>query len=208
MIKFFERIADYIRETDKLLILLCTAASLFGAVMVLSATYISSGVQKFAVQLIGFALGLFVAILISLVDYQFFIKRWYIFAAFATGLVLLTFKFGFAPEGTDDKAWLQLPFGQTIQPSELLKIGFIISFSKHISSIKPERISDFKNVLLLCIHGMIPVALIHFQGDDGSAMVIFFIFITMLFVSESDPSILPLPEELSPPPFRLCGFSL
>lgn len=38
MIKFFERIADYIRETDKILILLCTAASLFGAVMVLSAT--------------------------------------------------------------------------------------------------------------------------------------------------------------------------
>ena len=187
MIKFFERIADYIRETDKLLILLCTAASLYGAVMVLSATYISSGGQKFAVQLIGFALGLFVAILISLVDYQVFIKRWYIFAAFATGLVLLTFKFGFAPEGTDDKAWLQLPFGQTIQPSELLKIGFIISFSKHISSIKPERISDFKNVLLLCIHGMIPVALIHFQGDDGSAMVIFFIFLTMLFVSGVRP---------------------
>ena len=72
MIKFFERIADYIRETDKILILLCTCASLFGAVMVLSATYIGSGFQKFAVQLIGFALGLFVAILISMIDYQIF----------------------------------------------------------------------------------------------------------------------------------------
>ena len=123
MIKFFERIADYIRETDKILILLCTCASLFGAVMVLSATYIGSGFQKFAVQLIGFALGLFVAILISMIDYQIFLKRWYFFAAFAVGLVLLTFQFGFAPEGTDDKAWLQLPFGQTIQPSELLKIA-------------------------------------------------------------------------------------
>ena len=34
---------------------------------------------------------------------------------------------------------------------------------------------------------MIPVTLIHFQGDDGSAMVIFFIFLTMLFVSGVRP---------------------
>ena len=183
MIKFFERIADYIRETDKILILLCSSASLFGAIMVLSATYISSGAQKFAVQLIGFSLGLFVAILISMIDYQSFIKRWYFFAAFGLLLVLLTFQFGFAPEGTDDKAWLRLPFGQTIQPSELLKIAFIISFTKHVSSIKPERISDFKNVLLLCIHGIIPVGLIHLQGDDGSAMVLLFIFLGMLFAA-------------------------
>ena len=183
MIKFFERIADYIRETDKILILLCSSASLFGAIIVLSATYISSGAQKFAVQLIGFSLGLFVAILISMIDYQSFIKRWYFFAAFGLLLVLLTFQFGFAPEGTDDKAWLRLPFGQTIQPSELLKIAFIISFTKHVSSIKPERISDFKNVLLLCIHGIIPVGLIHLQGDDGSAMVLLFIFLGMLFAA-------------------------
>lgn len=183
MIKFFERIADYIRETDKILILLCSSASLFGAIMVLSATYISSGAQKFAVQLIGFSLGLFVAILISMIDYQSFIKKWYFFAAFGLLLVLLTFQFGFAPEGTDDKAWLRLPFGQTIQPSELLKIAFIISFTKHVSSIKPERISDFKNVLLLCIHGIIPVGLIHLQGDDGSAMVLLFIFLGMLFAA-------------------------
>ena len=183
MIKFFERIADYIRETDKILILLCSSSSLFGPIMVLSATYISSGAQKFAVQLIGFSLGLFVAILISMIDYQSFIKRWYFFAAFGLLLVLLTFQFGFAPEGTDDKAWLRLPFGQTIQPSELLKIAFIISFTKHVSSIKPERISDFKNVLLLCIHGIIPVGLIHLQGDDGSAMVLLFIFLGMLFAA-------------------------
>ena len=41
--------------------------------------------------------------------------------------VILTFFIGWAPEGTDDKAWLDLGF-TTFQPSELLKICFIIWF--------------------------------------------------------------------------------
>ena len=183
MHKFFEKIADYIRETDKILIILCLTASLYGALVVFSATYISSGYQKFMVQLIGIGLGLLVAVILSLFDYRTFLKRWYIPAAIGLILVLLTFQFGYAPSGTDDKAWLALPFGQSIQPSELLKIAFIITFTAHVNTIRSERISDFKNVLLLCLHGAVPVMLIHLQGDDGSAMVIAFIFIAMLFVA-------------------------
>ena len=38
MRRIFTAIADYIRETDKLLLALCLAASLFGSFMILSAT--------------------------------------------------------------------------------------------------------------------------------------------------------------------------
>ena len=37
--------------------------------------------------------------------------------------------------------------------------------------------------LLLCVHGMIPVGLISFQGDDGTALVFLFIFVVMLIVA-------------------------
>ena len=47
-----DSIADYFRETDKVLLLLCIAAACYGAVIILSATFISSGYSKFFVQLI------------------------------------------------------------------------------------------------------------------------------------------------------------
>lgn len=180
--KFFEKIADYIRETDKVLMILCTVACVFGSVVILSATFSDSGWQKCGVQLIGTFLGLALAIVISLFDYKTFLKFWYIPAGFALVLVLLTFWFGYAPSGTDDKAWLALPFNQSIQPSELLKVGFIISFTAHVSKIKHKTFKIW-DVLLLCVHGAIPVLLIHFQGDDGSAIVLFCIFVAMLFTT-------------------------
>ena len=183
MKRFFGHIADYIRETDKILLTLCTIASFYGAVLVWSATYISAGYQKLIVQLLGWFLGVGVAVLLSLMDYKTMMKHWYVPALFTVGLVLITFKFGYAPAGTDDKAWLALPFGQSIQPSELLKIGFIITFATHVSKFNKKYINRFKNVLLLGIHGAFPVVLIHFQGDDGSALVIAFIFAAMLYVA-------------------------
>ena len=143
MKRFFGHIADYIRETDKILLTLCTIASFYGAVLVWSATYISAGYQKLIVQLLGWFLGVGVAVLLSLMDYKTMMKHWYVPALFTVGLVLITFKFGYAPAGTDDKAWLALPFGQSIQPSELLKIGFIITFATHVSKINKKYINRF-----------------------------------------------------------------
>ena len=75
MKRFFGHIADYIRETDKILLTLCTLASFYGAVLVWSATYISVGYQKFIVQLIGWFLGIGVAVLLSLMDYKTMMKH-------------------------------------------------------------------------------------------------------------------------------------
>ena len=183
MKRFFENIADYIRETDKILLLLCTFASFYGAILVCSATYVSAGYQKLIVQLLGWFIGVGVAILLSLIDYKTMMKHWYIPAILSVGLVLITFKFGYAPAGTDDKAWLALPFGQSIQPSELLKIGFIVTFAAHVNAIHQKKINKLYHVLLLSVHGAFPVVLIHFQGDDGSALVLAFIFAAMLFVA-------------------------
>ena len=100
----------------------------------------------------------------------------------AYGLVILTFFIGYGRAGADDINWISLPGGISLQPTEFLKISFILSFAYHLDKVK-ERINSPLTLLLLCLHGAAPVLLIHFQGDDGTAIVFIFIFLAMLFVA-------------------------
>ena len=124
-------------------------------------------------------LGIGAAIFVSAFDYEKFLEKWYVIGIAGLIPVILTFFIGIAPEGTDDKAWLDLGI-TTFQPSELLKICFIITFSNHIRYIKPN-INKIKYLLPLCAHGLFPVALILVQGDYGTAIVFGVIFVFMMW---------------------------
>lgn len=176
--RFFGRIADFIRETDKFMLILCAAASCYGCLAVFSATHYMESYRSFMVQVFSMIAGLTAAFLLSAFDFTTFTKRWYLAAVVGVVPVVLTFFIGFAPAGTDDKAWLDLGF-TTFQPAELLKICFIITFSAHLSAVK-QSVNKLKTLIPLCIHGAFPVLLIHFQGDDGTALVFAVIVLCML----------------------------
>lgn len=181
MSKIAAKTADFIRETDKILILVCIAASLFGSVAVLSATRYLETYRPFIVQIIGTVLGVVLAVIIANIDFDFFIRHWPAAVALGVLPVILTFFIGFAPAGTDDKAWLDLGF-TTFQPSELMKICFIVTFAAHISAVK-ENINKLKVLIPVCLHGAFPVLLIHFQGDDGTALVFAVMVVCMLLAA-------------------------
>lgn len=181
MSRAITRVADYIREMDKLLLYICIAASVFGSVEILSVTHRLSTMRPFIIQVLSMFVGVFAAVLISMFDFETFLRRWYLAAIIGVVLVILTFFIGFAPEGTDDKAWLDLGF-TTLQPAELLKISFIITFAAHASRVK-DNINKPRYLLPLCLHGAFPVLLIHFQGDDGTALVFAIMFLCMLYAA-------------------------
>lgn len=176
--KFFGRVADFIRETDKVMLLLCIAANCFGCVAVYSATAYKGDLRAAITQVFAMVLGIIAACIISLFDYNDFLKLWPVAAAVGLIPVFLTFFIGYAPAGTDDKAWLSI-FGVSFQPSELLKIMFIITFTMHLSRIY-ENINQLKYLIPACIHGAIPVLIVHLQGDDGTAIVFVGIMLGML----------------------------
>ena len=122
-------IADYIRECDKVLFLLCILASGYGCVAVLSATQFIGTNRQFMTQALALVLGLVAAIVASGVDYRKLAKWWPVLAVVGVVPVLLTFYVGYAPAGTDDKAWLALPGGMYFQPAELMKLAFMITFA-------------------------------------------------------------------------------
>lgn len=176
-------VADYIRETDKIMILLTFAATVFGCIAVMSATRYTESFSQFITQCIAGFGGLIGAIIISNIDYKDMLKLWYLSVPVGLIPVVLTFFIGFAPAGTDDKAWLMLPGGITFQPSELMKICFIITFAAHLGYAKEHDINKLKTLIPLAIHGLFPVGLILVQGDAGTAIIFGIIFAAMMFAA-------------------------
>lgn len=175
----FAKFADFVRESDKVLLSLLFVAAGYGCVAVFSATHYMESLRPFIVHTFCLVAGFGVVLVGSLIEYTSFMKIWPIFAFIGLVPVILTFFIGYAPAGTDDKAWLNLGF-TTFQPSELLKICFVISFSAHLTKAGKD-INKIKILIPLCIHGAIPVILIHFQGDDGTALVFAVMFVLMLW---------------------------
>lgn len=175
----FAKFADFVRESDKILLSLLFLAAGYGCVAVFSATHYMESLRPFIVHTACLVVGFGVVLIGSLIEYDRLLKLWPIFAFFGIVPVILTFFIGYAPAGTDDKAWLNLGF-TTFQPSELLKICFVITFSVHLAKVS-NNINQIKSLIPLCIHGAIPVVLIHFQGDDGTALVFAVMFVLMLW---------------------------
>ena len=90
-------------------------------------------------------IGIAAAIFISHFDYKILAKFWPVILAIGIIPVILTFYIGYAPSGTDDKAWLSLPGNISFQPAELLKIAFIITFALHLDLVK-DRINNIMNI--------------------------------------------------------------
>ncbi len=180
--KTFKAIKNYLKFSDRALLAFCIITSAFGVFIIFKCTtYFFNSMSYTYVQLGASILGFALAILISLIDYRSMADLWKLHVPIALVLVLCTFFFGLKREGADDRAWLQIPFTSlTFQPSEILKLSFILSFALHLEKVR-DHINSFSHFLLLCLHGAIPTLLIVMQGDDGSAIVFFMIFLFMIF---------------------------
>ncbi len=177
-----ESLISYVTYANMRLIVMCILLSGYGCLLVYSAAHgYGSGMSGTIMQIVASVGGLIAAILISRYDYDTICGLWPLWSGIAVLLVLLTFTpLGLNAVGTDDTAWLGIG-GLTFQPSELLKIAFIISFSVHLSKVQ-DSIRRFKTVLGLGLHALIPIGLVFLQGDDGTALVFIMITLTMMLV--------------------------
>ncbi|HEX2938947.1 MAG TPA: FtsW/RodA/SpoVE family cell cycle protein [Ruminiclostridium sp.] len=182
--KIISAVVKYIKQTDRILLLFSVIAGIYGLIMVYSATlFVNRGQQitrTFLVQVVGNILGIILMIIMSKIDYHTFAAFWKYIAAAGILLLMYTLIFGFGRAGSEDKSWISVFGLTTIQPAELIKIAFIITFSKHFDMVK-ENLSSPLNVFLLGVHAAIPIGIIVLQKDMGMALVYVCIFIFMIF---------------------------
>ncbi|MCL2697597.1 MAG: FtsW/RodA/SpoVE family cell cycle protein [Oscillospiraceae bacterium] len=176
----------YFKRLDKLLILLCLGACLFSAYMLYS--MVSNEVSPFAterhyqMQIAMAVLGLIAALIIAAVNYKYISKFWYVGAVCGTGLMLLLHtSLGVGPQGSEEINWLNFGF-TTIQPSEFLKVFYVITYSTHLAKIG-KRMNQIPHLALLAAHTAVPCLLLLSRGDFGTTLVFLLITFTMLFIA-------------------------
>ncbi len=168
------------KKTDWPLIIVTMCLSVFGIIVIYSATRTLDTNTNVIVQSISFAIGIGLLVLLQRFDYEQFknmIKPIYIISVLMLVAVLI---FGITGDW-GARSWIRIG-AIGIQPSEFAKICFIITFSYHLSMVE-EDINRPLVIFGLILHLSVPVLLIMCQPDLGSMLVFLFMFACMLFAA-------------------------
>ena len=178
---------DVARQSDMVLWSLCTAATFYGMLLILSATHtVYHGSLKYvAVQGAGWAIGTVAYFLLSGVDIVELSKKWKWFLGFNIGFILLLLTpLGIVRNG--NRAWLGVSwFPMNIQPAEIVKITFIILLARQLVHLSETRdLKRFSNVIQPTAHVLFMFGLYYVVSHDaGSGLVYLFVFICMAFAA-------------------------
>lgn len=161
-----------LRSYNFRLVILLVAASVFGIVVINSAN--SSFTLK---QCLGLGLSLVVMLVVSLIDYNWMLRFYWLIYFANIGLLILVKFAGKSSHGA--KRWIELP-GFQLQPSELSKILLILFTAKLISMYK-DRLNTWRFLVLLAVLLMIPLGLIVDQPDLSTTILVTLILLTVIF---------------------------
>lgn len=180
---FLHKLHKYYQRLDKPLLIAVTACSALGIALLYSLVATETGdtsARDYIIQSISMILGVVIALTLASMDYHSIARLWFLYVPFSLALVALTFtSLGMKNAGADDRAWLDLGF-ISMQPAEVLKLAFILSFSFHLYKDK-DNINHPLHLLFIILHGAVPVGIVALQGDYGTAIVFLMMFVAMLF---------------------------
>ncbi|MEA5014148.1 MAG: FtsW/RodA/SpoVE family cell cycle protein [Candidatus Limiplasma sp.] len=127
-------------------------------------------------QAIFFLISPIVIGVITFFPYEFIRRRSTLFYYVALGLLMVAL----AGRAAGVKAWIDIIWGYTIQPSEFVKLACIIVTAKHLET-NDDPLGTLNGTLRVALLMGIPWALTLAQGEMGSVLVMIFVFAVMLF---------------------------
>ncbi len=182
-----EQRRSYWARLDWLMIGAALAASLIGSVLVWSAgrsDLATSDPQYFFKRhLLYLAVGIVLAIAVSRVDHR--LLRAYTPVIY--GLSILALLIVFSPLGATvagARAWIDLPFGFTLQPSEFAKVALILIMALMLSEKRDaESAPRDRDVLLTLALAALPIVLVLLQNDMGTVLIMGTVVVAIIAVS-------------------------
>ncbi len=179
----FEQVMLFIRHVikriDWILGALVILASSYGLLIISSATDTFGSRKMLIVQAFGILAGLFMCLVVLTLEHENLAR--FSIPIYILCILLLIFTLIFGKEVMGNKNWISLgPIN--VQPSEFVKIGFILTFSKHLSRVR-LYINNIRALLPLAIHFLIIAVLVAMEGDLGTTLVFCFICLVMLMAA-------------------------
>ena len=182
MKKFLAELKVFPRKGDMLLLLLCLITSVFGIIVISSATYGKFGkyLSYVVIQSVATILGVICYAVISSIDAESMSERRRSLVLFNTFMLLLLIPFGVVRGG--NKSWLDIPgIPFMIQAAEVCKITFIIIMASVMNSHQ-KRISHPSSLGHIALHLCLFVGLnMVLSRDLGVSLIFVFITIAMAF---------------------------
>lgn len=178
------------RNPKFIILLIALLIASIGILSIYSCTYQKEG--KFweliyQRQILWVILGLVFFLIMSNLNYRRLWDITYILYALMILLLLLVFVLGISRLGA--QRWLRVIWFN-VQPSELAKLIIVIFLSRYFSSksvddisLRASRFGILRGLLFPFIFVAVPMGLIIQQPDLGSAVLISFIFIAMLYLA-------------------------
>ncbi len=166
-----------IRDYDFKLVIMLIAISILGILAIGSA---EKSVQD--KQIMGLVLGVFLMLMISLLDYSVFLNLYWVIYLLNLGLLMLVEFMGDKAGGA--QRWFTI-LGIRFQPSELAKILLILFYAQFIMK-RSERLNTFSTLLKTVLLFLPPLFLIYHQPDLSTSIMMVIIFCIILFVGGLD----------------------
>lgn len=177
---------NYLKHFDYILFISVLMLSAIGLIVLNSATRtISGGRSMMIVQIISLVIGIIASLIISALDYKTFKTMGCFLYIITIGLLVYVLFKGVGYEEVGSNSWIIIPiigsFKLSFQPSEMMKITYIILLSTFLERMKEGQDVN-KNIVKLIIYMLIPLGLLIKQPDYGMAMVFIVAFFSMLYI--------------------------
>ncbi|MCX4372481.1 MAG: FtsW/RodA/SpoVE family cell cycle protein, partial [Dysosmobacter sp.] len=175
---------------DLVLLGLCCVSTLYGMVLIFSATHFmetAKVIRYVGVQGAAMAIGICAYIFMSMLDLENVMKRWkwlVVFNIVFIGLLRTPLGVG---HSTGNVAWLKFPgIPFQIGPAEVVKISFTLLLAKQLEWLREEKrdLKSFRSALLAAGHTLLLMGwYVVISRDMGNALTFFFIFLCMAFAA-------------------------
>jgi rod shape determining protein RodA len=173
-----------LRKYDWVLLVAVVGLSLIGTLLVYSATQPSADPRSYLIkQLINVALGLILMVAVSLLDYrQIRLLAPIVYAVAVLGLVAVLSPLGTTVSGA--KAWINLPAGFQVEPSEFAKIGLVLVIAVVFGEVRDSgRIPGPKHAAGVLALALVPVVLV--EREPALGVIILLLLMTFGMVALS-----------------------
>lgn len=188
-IRTLTRQSGYWRDLDWILLIAALATTVFGSMLVWSASRADMAAdddpQSYLKRhVINIAIGIGLGWLASRLDYRWLRAYTPIIYGASVFLLLLPFVPGLGATIAGARAWIDLPGGLTIQPSEFAKVAVIMMIAVLLSERRDTEIEPRdRDVALSLGAALLPILIILVQNDTGTVLILGSVAVSVVAVS-------------------------